>query len=61
LLDREGYLRSDAVLEQLKRAAGQGAASNQLWYAFVLECWLRREHEQASDLCARTAFSASLR
>jgi asparagine synthase (glutamine-hydrolysing) len=47
LLDREGYLRSNAVLEQLNRSAGRGAAPNQLWYAFVLECWLRRERGEA--------------
>ncbi|HJQ68941.1 MAG TPA: asparagine synthase (glutamine-hydrolyzing) [Blastocatellia bacterium] len=61
LLDREGYLRSSAVLEQLNKHVSQGSAPNQLWYAFVLECWLRREHELATDLRARSAFSASLR
>ncbi len=61
LLDREGYLRSNAVLEQLNISAGQGAAPNQLWYAFVLECWLRNERELAIDLCARSVSSAALR
>ena len=61
LLDREGYLRSTALLKQLNKSAGQGSAPNQLWYAFVLECWLRREREVAVDLCARSVSSASLR
>ena len=61
LLDREGYLRSKAVLEQLNKSAEQGSAPDQLWYAFVLECWLRRERGVAIGLCASTVFSASLR
>ncbi|HST20004.1 MAG TPA: asparagine synthase (glutamine-hydrolyzing) [Blastocatellia bacterium] len=50
LLEREGWLRSDAILVQLEKAAQQGWASNQLWYSFVLETWLRREREQSSNL-----------
>ena len=59
--DREGYLRSKAVLKQLNKSASQGSAPNPLWYAFVLECWLRREHELAIDLCDNSVLSASLR
>ena len=61
LLDREGYLCSSAVLDQLNRSVRQGGAPNQLWYAYVLECWLRREQEPAIKLCARSAYSVSLR
>ena len=50
LLDREGYLRSNAVLEQFNESARRGSAPNQLWYAFVLESWLRHEHELEIDL-----------
>ena len=47
--NREGWLRSSAVLAQLGKAAGQGWASNHLWYSFVLETWLRHEQEQSSN------------
>lgn len=53
LLDREGYLRSNAVLKQFNKSAAQGYAPNQLWYAFVLECWLRRERGEAISSIAR--------
>jgi asparagine synthase (glutamine-hydrolysing) len=49
LLGREGWLRSDSILVQLEKAAQQGWASNQLWYSFVLESWLRHEREQSSN------------
>ena len=55
LLEREGWLRSDAILVQLEKAAQQGWASNQLWYSFVLECWLRHEREQSSNLNSAVA------
>jgi asparagine synthase (glutamine-hydrolysing) len=69
LLEREGYLRSNAVLEQLNKSVEQGCAPNQLWYAFVLESWLRHEQELAANLSAAACeahhrpygFSASLR
>jgi asparagine synthase (glutamine-hydrolysing) len=47
LLDREGWLRSEAVLSQLDKARQQGWASNQLWYSFVLESWLKHECGQS--------------
>lgn len=61
LLEREGYIRSNAVVQHLNKSAVQGCAPNQLWYAYVLECWLRHEHELATNLCAPSVFSASLR
>jgi asparagine synthase (glutamine-hydrolysing) len=43
LLERQGWIRSTLVIEQLQNAAKHGWAPNQLWYLFVLELWLRRE------------------
>jgi asparagine synthase (glutamine-hydrolysing) len=48
LLDREGWLRSEAMLFQLDKARQQGWASNQLWYSFVLESWLKHERGESS-------------
>ena len=60
LLEREGWMRSDAILVQLEKAAQQGWASNQLWYSFVLESWLRNERAQSSNYNSEEAgkFSA---
>jgi asparagine synthase (glutamine-hydrolysing) len=46
LLEREGWIRSSAALEQLERAAREGWASKQLWYIFVLESWLKAERRE---------------
>lgn len=46
LLEREGWIRASAALEQLERAAREGWASKQLWYIFVLESWLRAERRE---------------
>lgn len=46
ILDREGWLRSDAVLAQLDLSRQRGWASNQLWYSYVLESWMKRERGQ---------------
>jgi asparagine synthase (glutamine-hydrolysing) len=48
LLEREGWLRSDALLKELGKAAQKGFAPNQLWYSFVLESWLRWERSEAT-------------
>jgi asparagine synthase (glutamine-hydrolysing) len=45
ILDREGWINSDAALDRLKIATAEGVAPNQLWYIFVLESWLRQERE----------------
>lgn len=50
LLEREGWMRSDALLVQMEKAAQQGWASNQLWYSYVLESWLKNERAQSSNL-----------
>jgi asparagine synthase (glutamine-hydrolysing) len=44
-LDREGWIRADAALAQLDRAADAGSAPKQLWYIYVLESWLRHERD----------------
>jgi asparagine synthase (glutamine-hydrolysing) len=48
ILAKEGWIRSAPVLDGLRAAAGRGVASNQLWYLFVLETWLRHERSQAA-------------
>ncbi|HKP84736.1 MAG TPA: asparagine synthase (glutamine-hydrolyzing) [Blastocatellia bacterium] len=56
LLEREGWLRSDALLKEMRKAAQKGFAPNQLWYSFVLESWLR--HERSLTLTpSQTALS----
>jgi asparagine synthase (glutamine-hydrolysing) len=50
LLEREGWVRGDAVIAQLDSAAQTGWSPNQLWYLFVLESWLRREREKSMAL-----------
>ncbi|MFL6278400.1 MAG: asparagine synthase (glutamine-hydrolyzing) [Blastocatellia bacterium] len=49
LLNREGWIRGDAAIAQLDRAASRGWVPNQLWYLFVLEMWLRRERGATAD------------
>ncbi|MGA9771358.1 MAG: asparagine synthase (glutamine-hydrolyzing) [Blastocatellia bacterium] len=49
LLEREGWLRSDALLAQLEKAGQRGWASNQLWYSFILESWLKQERAQSIE------------
>jgi asparagine synthase (glutamine-hydrolysing) len=46
-LSSEGWLRQQALLTQLDRAAAQGSATNHLWYAFVLESWFARNRRPA--------------
>ena len=43
LLERDGWIKSAAVLAQLNDAAQKQWAPLQLWYLFVLENWLRYE------------------
>ena len=51
LLDREGWLRADGLLNELNNAARCGSAPNQLWYSYVLESWLRHERASAPASC----------
>jgi len=44
ILESEGWIRSEPALDWLQRSARAGWAPNQLWYLFVLESWLRSEH-----------------
>lgn len=46
LLEVEGWLCARPLIEELERAARVGFAPNQLWYAFILERWLRRERAE---------------
>ena len=49
VLQQEGWIRAGAVREQLRAAAARGSASDQLWYLFVLESWLRRERAAPAE------------
>jgi len=59
LLEREGWLRSDALLKELERAAQRGFAPNQLWYSFVLESWLRQERNETA-VCESQPVTATI-
>jgi asparagine synthase (glutamine-hydrolysing) len=43
MLEREGWVRSRAILEDLRRAKQSGMAATRLWYLVVLESWMRHE------------------
>jgi asparagine synthase (glutamine-hydrolysing) len=43
ILASEGWINAEGALLQLEMAERKGWASNQLWYIFVLESWLRHE------------------
>jgi asparagine synthase (glutamine-hydrolysing) len=43
-LEREGWIRPNSMLAQLKVAVEKGSATSQLWYLFVLESWMKYEH-----------------
>lgn len=45
LVVREGWIRREPVLEQLRKAATSGWAPKQLWYLYALESWLRSERQ----------------
>ncbi|MCI0392813.1 MAG: asparagine synthase (glutamine-hydrolyzing) [Acidobacteria bacterium] len=47
ILGSDGWIRSDAALALLDRAAEKGWAPHQLWYIFVLESWLRHERDES--------------
>jgi asparagine synthase (glutamine-hydrolysing) len=42
VLERQGWIRSAPVLQQLEHAGAAGIAPHQLWYLLVLEHWMRR-------------------
>jgi len=46
LLEKEGWVCSAPMLEELRKAAERRWAPNQLWYLYVLESWLRRERTE---------------
>lgn len=43
LLAREGWLRADGLVDEMRRAAARGYATNHLWYCYVLESWFRQQ------------------
>ncbi|HEX5735895.1 MAG TPA: asparagine synthase (glutamine-hydrolyzing) [Blastocatellia bacterium] len=49
ILASEGWINADRALFQLEKAERKGWASNQLWYIFVLESWLRHERANAPE------------
>jgi asparagine synthase (glutamine-hydrolysing) len=49
VLAKEGWIRSGPVLEQHRKAVEKGWVSNQLWYLYVLEAWLRHESRHESS------------
>ncbi|HUS05402.1 MAG TPA: asparagine synthase C-terminal domain-containing protein, partial [Bryobacteraceae bacterium] len=58
-LHQAGWISAPAVLKQYRKALEAGVASNQLWYIFVLENWLRQESSQTSGPLS-PAFSGSV-
>ncbi|MBZ5617581.1 MAG: asparagine synthase (glutamine-hydrolyzing) [Acidobacteriia bacterium] len=46
-LEKDGWIRSEPVLEQLKYASRTGSAPHQIWYLYVLESWLQYERAGA--------------
>jgi asparagine synthase (glutamine-hydrolysing) len=57
ILDQEGWINSRAALARLDVAAQNGWAPNQLWYIFVLECWLRHERNSKAEANSYTVES----
>ncbi|HEV7843286.1 MAG TPA: asparagine synthase (glutamine-hydrolyzing), partial [Pyrinomonadaceae bacterium] len=53
ILGREGWIRTEKVLEQLKNLQPTACAPNQLWYLYVLENWLRYERSLRVEAEAR--------
>jgi asparagine synthase (glutamine-hydrolysing) len=60
LLERGGWIRSSAVLQQLDTAAKQQWAPLQLWYLFVLENWMRFEKADQALTPARSTVERSV-
>jgi asparagine synthase (glutamine-hydrolysing) len=46
VLQAEGWIRADSVLQELKNATNKNWAPNQLWYVLVLELWFRRQQRE---------------
>ncbi len=44
LLDKEGWISAHAVKAEYARAVERGHASNQLWYLYMLEHWIRQRN-----------------
>jgi asparagine synthase (glutamine-hydrolysing) len=50
ILEREGWMHSTPILSELHDHSRREEGSQRLWYAFVLESWLR--HERATERAA---------
>lgn len=55
LLAASGWVNDSAVRALLRESAAQQRAPQQLWYLFVLECWLRYQEYGAISLTAAHA------
>ncbi|HUS12264.1 MAG TPA: asparagine synthase (glutamine-hydrolyzing) [Pyrinomonadaceae bacterium] len=60
MLEAEGLISIEKVLERSEQAAREGSAPNQLWYLFVLEKWLRNETSVPPNAHLRNADDRSL-
>ncbi|PYR26785.1 MAG: asparagine synthase (glutamine-hydrolyzing) [Acidobacteria bacterium] len=59
LLAAHGWIRSQSVVAELAASQRRGWASQQLWYLFVLETWMRAE-SRSGDLLAAHSHSGVL-
>src|SRR6266550_2523591 len=59
LLAAHGWIRSQGVVAELAASRRRGWASQQLWYLFVLETWMRAE-SRSGDLLAAHSHSGVL-
>jgi asparagine synthase (glutamine-hydrolysing) len=59
VLAREGWVRREAVLRELKTTEATAQAPLQLWYLYVLEMWMRREPGSAANDCTAALTSAT--
>jgi asparagine synthase (glutamine-hydrolysing) len=50
LLARDGWIRADAVLAQLRALRDGDTAPQQLWYLYVLEAWMQKRLAQSAAL-----------
>jgi asparagine synthase (glutamine-hydrolysing) len=55
LVERRGWIDANAARDLLRRQAARGFVSNQLWYLFVLETWLRHEQHESEAGAATVA------
>lgn len=49
ILEKDGWMRSNQAINWLRKSAEMGWAPKQLWYLFVLESWLQKEHQNTME------------